>query len=69
MMNGLGMVGGWMMIGWLIIIVVCIFMVINLINNNKNTNKEESPLDILKRKYAEGAISKDEFEIKKKDLA
>ena len=36
---------------------------------NKKPPASESPLDILKSRYASGEIDKDEYEAKKKDLS
>ncbi len=69
MMNGFGGMGfGW--IFWIVILLVIIWAVIQFTNRNKNIGQssKESPLDILKKRYAHGKISKEEFERMKKDL-
>ncbi len=71
MMNGFGgMMFGW--IFWIIIIAVIIWAVIQFVNKSASQSKQEhtneSPLEILKRRYAKGEITKDEFERMKKDL-
>lgn len=71
---GFGMGFGW--IFWLIIIGVAIWAVVRLTNNNSAqhtgfggpTSPQEMPLDILKKRYARGEITKEEFEKMKKDL-
>jgi len=37
-------------------------------SNERNTDPTESALEILKRRYAQSEISKEEFEGKRKDL-
>jgi putative membrane protein len=70
------------LIGCSIMIILCIMMFIfsnrfggscfhfpNHYNGNtKNTNKQESALEILDRRYANGDISKEEYEQIKKDI-
>ena len=71
---GLGMGFGW--IFWLIIIGVAIWAVVRLTNNQTNQHtilsgsagSQETPLDILKKRYVRGGITKEEFEEMKKDL-
>lgn len=70
-----GMFGG-MWFGWLlgiVIIVLVIWVVIQISNKNQQTNStnmigKESPLDILKKRYAKGEITKEQFEEMKNDL-
>jgi putative membrane protein len=67
-----GMWFGWFF--WLIIIVVIVWVVITLSKNvqksreTQDSSQTESPLDILKKRYARGEISKEEFEQMKKDI-
>lgn len=68
MMNNMGFGGGWMMFIWFIVIVACVFMFAHLFTASKNSESNESPLEIIKKKYAEGSLTKEEFENKKKNL-
>ncbi len=65
--------GGWsMMILWWVVIIAAIVVPIFILTGKprgRNHNKERSALDVLKKRYAEGAISKHEFEEKKKDIS
>jgi len=61
--------GGWMMTFWLLLIFALIVIVVRvLLNSNKQSTISEPPMDILKRRYANGEIDKEEFEKRKKDL-
>ncbi len=61
---------GW--IFWVIILAVIIWAVVKIVNTSKNnqqrTSSQETPLEILKKRYASGEISKEQFEQMKKDL-
>ena len=61
--------------GWLIIIVsfiLIIFGIVQLVrfggSAGRRTLPDETPLDVLKKRYARGEITKEEFEAKKKDM-
>lgn len=58
---------GWFM--WLIPVAIILIIVYALKNNNRQKSKtEDSPFEILKKRYAKGEITKQEFEEKKKDI-
>ncbi len=72
---------GWGMMGWFGPIVMIVFMAVIIIaaifgvrwmmtsaKGGFSCQSEESPLDILKKRYARGGINTGEFEEKKKDL-
>ncbi|MEX0680348.1 MAG: SHOCT domain-containing protein [Balneolales bacterium] len=60
--------GGWMMIFWWIVIIAVVIVVIRALIKNNKQDKHETPMDILKRRYANGEIEKEEFEERKKEL-
>ncbi|MGM0442506.1 MAG: SHOCT domain-containing protein [Elusimicrobiota bacterium] len=56
---------------WVILILVVVVFLYSLekTGGQKSGGKEKSsPLEILKKRYARGDISKEEFEEKKKDI-
>ncbi len=58
-----------MMIFWWILIIGAIFVAVKWLSQQKSQSaKAESALEILKKRYARGDISKAEYEEKKKDL-
>lgn len=66
--NYWNMFGMWFV--WFPIVVICIFLLSRLLNNSykKDTYEKESPLDILKKRYANGEMSTEEYEERKKRL-
>jgi putative membrane protein len=68
MMGGFEM--GFMWIILIIIIVAAVLLTKGYLSPAKKEGEppRESPLDILKKRYARGEISKQEFEERKKDL-
>lgn len=61
---------GMMWIVWLPLFVFCFILLFRFLDNsNKGKSIEkESPLDILKRRYANGELSTAEYEERKKAL-
>lgn len=67
----MGFGGGWMIIIWIIIIGLIIWGVVALtrhVSSRPNAGEKQGPLDIAKKRFAKGEISKKEFEQIKKDL-
>lgn len=62
--------GGWMMIVWWILIIAVIVIGIRFLMNatNGRSDQSDTPLDVLKKRYARGEIDKEEFEKRKKEL-
>ena len=63
MMNNLG--GGWMMLVWWLIIIGAIVLFFKLMPSgwgNQNPYPEESALDVLRKRYAQGEITREEYE-------
>lgn len=53
---------------WFLLIVLVIVLARPLFKTNKQESDNETPLEILKRRYADGEIDQEEFEKRKKDL-
>lgn len=72
------MMGGWGgfgIFGWITILVFWLFLILGVValiryfgNSRESSDKDKSPLDILKERYAKGEIDKKEFEEMKRDL-
>jgi putative membrane protein len=58
---------GWvyMIIIWVLVLLGFIFVIRMVFGGTKKEEHEETALDILKKRYAKGEISKEEFEEKK----
>jgi len=70
--NGVGMGNGNLFV-WaigLIFLIIIIWVVTKVVTHRNNLNHPDfiTPLDILKKRYAKGEISKSEFEEKKGDV-
>ena len=74
-MNGMnncwGMEYGYGWIIGLIVLVVIIGLIVNAMKQKRNSNrpKYNSPLDILKIRYAKGEISKEEYDEKRRHIS
>ncbi len=73
MMDGYGYgmgYGMWILglIFWILVIIGLVLLIKYLWEGGGARREHESALEILKKKYARGEISKEEFEEKKKDL-
>jgi putative membrane protein len=53
---------------WIIFLAILVIAVYLIVRSARQGQPGETPLDILKMRYAKGEITKEEFEQKKKDL-
>ena len=70
--SGFGMMsywpyGGWNMLLWIIIILIIAYFLVKYLKDG-NLNLDSDSLEILKRRYAKGEITKKQFEQMKKEL-
>ena len=64
---------GWtmgvgMIIFWVLVIIAVVCLIRYLGRGQPREEKGETPLDILKKRYARGEITKEQFDRTKKDL-
>jgi putative membrane protein len=67
---GAGTWFGWifMVFFGVLIVLVVFFLLREMIKKERDLGQKEAPLDILKKRYAKGEISKEEFEEIKNDI-
>jgi putative membrane protein len=64
-----GYAGGLMWIVLLVLIAVVVYLILKSSKSSMpQDNYKETPLEILKKRYANGEISRDEFEKMKRDI-
>ena len=63
---------GWMGIGmwlfWIFLIVIIVVVVKVVVGNSASAASEESPMKLLKARYARGEINDEEFQKRKHEL-
>jgi len=67
---GIGFGLGWflMVIFWILVILGIFYLIKVVAGSGKGIEKEDTPLNIVKKRYAKGDITKEEFEKIKDDL-
>lgn len=70
MMGGFGWGSGGMFVGliFLILIVAAIFIIVRVVSGGHLKDSGESAIEILRKRYAKGEITKEDFERIKKDI-
>jgi len=59
--------GGWLM--WLILVILVVIVIYFFVRTQKGGSVRETPLEILKKRYAKGEITKEEYDRMKRDLS
>ena len=67
---GWGMGFGWilMTVFWILVILGVVYLIKGIAGGMKKEEKEETALDVLKKRYVRGELSKEEFERIRDDL-
>ena len=58
----------FMILFWVLVIVAIVLIVRYVARTSGNQGQAEAPLDILKRRYAKGELTKEQFDTMKEDL-
>jgi putative membrane protein len=70
-------IGFWFGFGWLLMIVFWVLVILGVVylvkliagtGTKKEATKDEMPLEILKKRYAKGEITKEQFDQMKEDI-
>ncbi len=70
--------GGWMAIGWLMMVAFWVLVIAGVVlavrwaagrGGWSRQEAPEAPVDILRRRYAAGELTKEQFETMKRDVA
>jgi len=72
MMDGMGFGMFFMMIFWVLILVGIVFAVVLIVRKATGTSGgkvDETAMEVLKKRYASGEITREEFEAIKKEIA
>jgi putative membrane protein len=65
---GMGFGWIWMILFWGLVIAGIVYIVQAISRKAGQSGPEDTPLDILKKRYAKGEITKEEFDRMKEDL-
>lgn len=66
---GMGMGFGWLfMLAFWILIIAGVVYLVKLVAGGEKRTAGETPLDILKKRYAKGEVTREEYEKMKDDL-
>lgn len=65
----MNMFHGMGMLFWFVMLIIIVMLAMNFFKKNDLKNENESALDILKKRYAKGEISKEEFKQIKSTIA
>jgi len=57
-----------MIIFWVLVVIGIVFLIKFTVDRTSSRSQEPSAMEVLKRRYASGEISKEEYDEKKKDL-
>lgn len=61
--------GFWLMIGLMVLVtVVVVLLVIGIMKKHRHVSEDSEALAILKRRYAKGELTNEDFQRMKKDL-
>lgn len=61
--------GGFMWIFWILVVVGIFFLFQNVAKRNSGDSSDnQTPMEILKKRYAQGEIDEEEFERRRKEL-